>query len=154
MAQDNGQEAQAEGERPYEEELYDQFPRGDEHGFGPDEGFNRFVRINDPDLFTEEAKRDRTIQAFLAAPFSVNYAQFKSSHREAEWYIHKPHRVMAGDVDKIEGVADFPDDPNIVTVVLNHQKTLARFITRSVSVVDQGGKTVGKIDHKEDDGSL
>jgi hypothetical protein len=154
MARDKSGKRDQAGSRPAEERVYDEeFPSGDEARVGIEQGFNRFVRINDPNLFTEEAKRDKTIRAFLEAPFSVNYAQFKSSHRESEWYIHKPHRVMAGDVDRIEGVDEFPDDPNIVTLVMNHHMTLARFITRSISVVDKKGGTVGKIDHKEDDGT-
>jgi hypothetical protein len=155
MARKTARNGEQREPHPYEEEIYDEaFPKGDDEGFGIEQGFNRFVRINDPKLFTAAAKRDKTVQAFLEAPFSVNYAQFKSSHRESEWYIHKPHRVMAGEIDRIEGVEGFPQDPNIVTLVLNHHMTLARFITRSVSVVDEEGKTVGKIDHKEDNGSL
>ena len=48
--------------------LYDAFPAGAEYGYGPDEGFNVFTRLNNPDLFTEEAREDPVIQAFLNAP--------------------------------------------------------------------------------------
>ena len=40
------------------DDLYDQFPDGASAGFGPAQGFNRFVRLNDPTLFTEEARED------------------------------------------------------------------------------------------------
>ena len=135
-----------------EENLYDQFPRGADEGYGPEQGFNTWVRINDPELFTEEARQDPAVQAFLEAPFSVNYAQFKSSHREAEYFIHKPHKAMSGQVEGIEGsVAGFPEDPRIATLVVNHELTLARHITRSLVVED--GAAAGQLIHKEDDGS-
>lgn len=144
-----------------EERLYDQFPRGDESGFGPDQGYNTWVRINDPAHFTEEAKELPAIRAFLGLDredppfFSVNYAQFKSSHREAEWFLHKPHRAMAaGGVEGINGGVDgFPaDNPRIATLVINHDRTLAKFITRALVIED--GAQAGQMIYKEDDGSL
>lgn len=136
-----------------EEALYDQFPRGADHGFGPAEGFNSWVRLNDPGLFTEDALKNPVIQAFLDAPFSVNYAQFKSSHRESEYFLHKPHKAMDGQVNGIEGrVAGFPkENPRIATLVLNHERTLARFITRSLTIED--GAAAGQMIHKEAEGS-
>ncbi len=132
----------------YEERLYDQFPRGDENDFGPEQGFNTWVRVNDEGLFTEEALANPAIRAFVDAPFSVNYAQFKSSHREAEWFIHKPHKAMSGQVEGIQGsVADLPEEPRISTLVLNHERSLAWRITRSMVVED--GAVAGQIIHKE-----
>jgi hypothetical protein len=138
----------------YEERLYDEFPRGAARGFGPDQGYNTWVRINDESLFTDEAKAHPAVREFLDAPFSVNFAQFKSSHREAEWFLHKPHRAMAeGGVEGIlGGVADFPANPRIATLVINHELTLAKFITRAVVIED--GAQAGQMIHKQDDGSL
>jgi len=144
----------------YEEKLYDQFPAGADEGFGPDQGFNTWVRVNDPSLFTDEAKEHPAIRAFLGldrddAPFlSVNFAQFKSSHRETEWFLHKPHRAMAeGGVNGINGgVAGFPANPRIATLVINHDRTLARHVTKAIVIED--GRQAGQMIYKEDDGSL
>lgn len=134
-----------------EEEIYDEFPRGDEHGFGPEQGFNRWVQINNPDLFTDGAREDPVIQQFLAAPFSVNFAQFKSSYRETEYFIHKPSRALGGGVEGIEGRVDgFPDSPEeqrLATLVLNHEIGLAFRITRSLVIED--GAVAGQLIHKE-----
>jgi hypothetical protein len=134
-----------------EEDLYDRFPRGDENEVGPAQGFNRWVRINDPALFTGEAREDPVIRQFLEAPFSVNFAQFKSSHRETEYLIHKPHKAMSGQVEGIEGTVDgFPQSPEqqrIATLVVNHELTLAKYITRSLTIED--GHLAGQMIHKE-----
>ncbi|MGZ6267908.1 MAG: hypothetical protein ACXWNR_05025 [Candidatus Limnocylindrales bacterium] len=125
-----------------EDRLYDQFPSGASEGFGPDEGFDTWVRVNDPSLFTEEALKHPAIQAFVGAPFNVTYAQFKSSHRESEYFIHKPNLAMTGQVSEILGVVDgiSADDPRtpIATLVLNHEQTLALRITRSIVVSGSG----------------
>jgi hypothetical protein len=131
-----------------EEDLYDQFPLGAEHDFGPDQGFNTWVRVNDEALFTEEALSNPAVRAFVDAPFSVNYAQFKSSYRETEYFIHKPHKAMSGQVDGIEGsVAGLPEEPRISTLVVNHERSLAWQITRAMVVED--GAVAGQIIHKE-----
>lgn len=131
-----------------EEDLYDEFPRGAENGFGPDEGFNTWVHINDEGLFTEEALSNPAVRAFVDAPFSVNYAQFKSSYRETEYFIHKPHKAMSGQVEGIEGtVVDFPPDPRISTLVMNHERALAWRITRSLTIED--GSAAAQLIHKE-----
>ncbi len=131
------------------DELYEQFPPGAAAGFGPEQGYNRFVRLNDPELFTEAARNDPVIREFLDAPFSVTYVQFKSSHREAEYYIHKPHRVMGGDVSGDEGaVAGFSaDEPHIGTYVINHDRTLARAIMYAMVLSD--GTQTGQIVYKQ-----
>ncbi len=143
-----------------EEELYDQFPRGDEHGFGPAQGFNRWVQINSPELFTQEARDDPVIKEFLAAPFTVNYAQFKSSYREMEYFLHKPHRAMASadaePQDRVQGIQggipNFPrarEQQRIATFVVNHELTLAKYITRSLTIED--GKQAGQMIHKQEE---
>ncbi len=134
-----------------EDDLYDRFPSGARTGFGPEQGFNVFVRLNDPKLFKKSARENPVIKALLEAPFSIEYAQFKSSHRETEYFIHKPHRAMGGDVDGIKGIEEFPDQAEIVTVVLNHQRTLAKMVTRTLAVVDRDGKQVGQIVHKQEE---
>ena len=104
-------ESDSEGGKFDPDSLYDQFPSGETDGFGTDQGYNTIIQLNDPTLFTEEAQSNPVIKEFLAAPFSVSYVQLKSSHREAEWYIHKPHLAFAGQVPGIQGtVAKFPGD--------------------------------------------
>ncbi|MDP9243742.1 MAG: hypothetical protein M3O77_01505, partial [Chloroflexota bacterium] len=119
-------------------------------------GYNEWVQVNDPGLFTEAARLNPVIQQFLAAPFSVNFAQFKSSYRESEYFIHKPSKAMAGEVEGIEGrVAGFPESPDkqrIATLVLNHEIGLAFRITRSLVVED--GAVAGQLIHKEGESSL
>lgn len=126
----------------FEDQLYDRFPSGAEKGFGPHEGFDTWVRVNDPSLFTEEALKNPAIQAFISAPFNVTYAQFKSSHSESEYFVHKPNRAMTGRAPGIVGVVDgiSGDDPRtpIATLILNHEQTLAVHITRSIVVSGSG----------------
>jgi hypothetical protein len=140
-------ESDSEG-REFEDTLYDQFPRGADDQVGTLEGYNTIVQLNDPSLFTEAALDNPVIKEFLAAPFSVSYIQLKSSHREAEWYIHKPERVLAGGMDGIEGsVPEFPQsDGRIGTYVINHERTLAKSIMRALIIQD--GAQTGQIVHK------
>jgi hypothetical protein len=122
------------------EEKYDEFPPGEEVGVGPETGFNEFTRLNDPKLFTREARSHPVIRAFLEAPFSVTYLQLKSSTRESEWFIHKPHRAMGGELEDrgLHGSVDsFPrEDQRISTLVLNHEETLALRPMRLLIVED------------------
>ena len=129
--------------------LYDQFPDGASQGYGPEQGFNAIIQLNDPELFTDEARRNPVIQEFLSAPFSVSYVQFKSSTREAEYFVHKPHLAMAGVVDGIVGsVSGFPaGNPHIGTFVINHDATLAKSIMRALVIED--GDQAGSMVHKE-----
>lgn len=135
--------------RPDEEKLYDLFPSGESLGFGPDQGFNTIKRLNDPELFTDAARQDPAVQEFLNAPFSVSYVQFKSSTSEAEYFIHKPHRVMGGHVDGVVGSVDgFPaEEPRIGTFVINHDATLAKSIMRALVMED--GAQAGAMIHKQ-----
>lgn len=132
-----------------EEDLYDLFPSGESDGNGHEQGFNRWKKLNDPALFTEEAQNDPTIHEFLTAPFDVNYIQLKSSHRETEYWIHKPFDAMTGKVGGIDGFVERmnDDDPRIATLVINHERTLAVRITRSIVISD--GTTTGQMIHKE-----
>jgi hypothetical protein len=136
-----------------EEALYDAFPAGAENGYGPDEGYNTFTRLNNPELFTDEAKEDPVIQAFLDAPFSFTFAVFKSSTRESEWTLHKPHRVFRGEVPGIGGRVDgFPDDDahaQIGTFVINHDRTMARW--KWFALVAEDGARAGMMVYKEED---
>ena len=133
-----------------EDDLYDQFPAGESDGSGHAEGFNTWKRLNDASLFTEEALSDPAVRAFVDAPFHVTFAQFKSSHRETEYFIHKPHLAMTGQVGGIDGIVEHisGDEPRIATFVVNHERTLARFITRSIVISDDGG-SAGQIIHKQ-----
>jgi hypothetical protein len=134
---------------PFEDAIYDQFPSGEEDDNGVDQGFNTWVRVNDPDLFTEAAKEIPAIAEFLLAPFSLSFAQFKSSHRETEYFLHKPHKAMTGQVEGIEGtVHRFPEDPMLATLVMNHEHTLALHITRTIVVADS--VTAAQLIHKEE----
>jgi hypothetical protein len=137
-----------EGDEFDPDSMYDQFPSGETDGFGPDQGYNTITQLNDPNLFTEEARNDPVIREFLDAPFSVSYVQLKSSHREAEWYIHKPHLVLAGEVEGIQGkVAGFGEsDQRIGTYVMNHELTLAKSIMRALIIED--GAQAGQMIHK------
>jgi hypothetical protein len=142
----------ATGEPAFNEnDMYDRFPRGDETGFGPAEGFNTWVRINDAQLFTEAALGDPAVRAFVDAPFEVNYAQFKSSQRETEYFIHKPVEAMTGQVEGIGGtvgsISGEGHDPTIATLVVNHERSLAFRITRSLVISGDG--TAGQMIHKE-----
>ncbi len=137
-------------DRPFENELYDQFPSGAAEGFGPEEGFNTWIRLNDEQLFTDEARKIPAVRAFLDAPFAVTYAQFKSSHRESEWFIHKPNLAMSGRVEGIEGVVEgITEEPRtpITTLVLHHERTLALHMTRTLVV--SGDTSAGQLLVKE-----
>ncbi|MGH2444920.1 MAG: hypothetical protein ACRDGD_02600 [Candidatus Limnocylindria bacterium] len=140
-----------------EEARYDEFPPGASGPYGPSEGFNSWVQLNDEQWFNDAALANPVIQAFLSAPFTVNYAQFKSSTREAEYYVHKPHKAMRGlpgmdedDPGIVGGVVNLPHDPHIVTLILNHENTMAKKIMRSITV--QEGHVTGQVVHKEEDG--
>ena len=140
---------QSDGDGFNEDKLYDSFPDGADAGYGPSEGFSSYVRLNDEELFTEEARKHPVIRAFLDAPFEVVYAQFKSSTRESEWALHKPHLAMTGQVPGIEGSVErlSRKEPRIGTYIINHENTMARWIWRSLTIAD--GTHTGEIVHKE-----
>jgi hypothetical protein len=146
---------------PWEEELYEQFPSGADHGYGRDQGYNVYRKLNDAALFREDLLNpdhpefDAVLAEFVASGerFSVSFAQFKSSSRESEWTLHKPHRTMAGGIDGIDGPVDkFPADrPHIATFIINHDRTMARW-KQSVIVMEDGAQA-GQIIYKEEDPS-
>lgn len=144
---------------PWEEEHYDRFPSGADHGYGPEQGYNRYVRLNDASLFREQLLDpedpdfDPVLAEFVATGerFSISWAQFKSSSRESEWSLHKPHLAMAGDertgvvgpVDRYPG----PEHAHIATLVINHDRTMARW-KQSVVVMEDGAQA-GQMIYKE-----
>lgn len=132
-----------------ENAKYDEFPHSAE-SFGPKQGFNTWVQLNKREWFRPEVLAENpALEAFVSTTIAFNYAQFKSSYRESEYFIHKPELAMTGQVSGIDGtVAGFPEsDPRIPTLVINHERTLAKKITRSITVGD--GQSAGQIIHKE-----
>jgi hypothetical protein len=135
-----------------ENEAYDRFPAGADLGYGPDKGFNVKRRLNDESLFTEEALADPVIREFVNLPFDVSFLQTKSSTREAEWLIHKPHLVLAGEaggIDVRDGRFDHPG--HITTLMVNHERTMARW--KQSVIMTQDGTDTASIVYKQDDGS-
>lgn len=142
-----------------EDDMYDQFPNGADRGFGPEQGFNRYLKINDRSLFRPElldpdsGEYDAVLAEFADSGdrFSVSFAQFKSSTRESEWALHKPNLTMTGEVPGIEGPVDKypgPDLAHISTFFINHDRTMARW-KQSVVVLEDGAQA-GQMVYKED----
>lgn len=131
-----------------ENNAYDRFPAGAELGYGPDQGFNVKRRLNDARLFTEEALADPVIREFVDLPFDVSFLQTKSSSREAEWYLHKPHLVLSGEVDGFD-VSDgrFPTPGHIVSLFLNHERTMARW--KQSVILTQDGNETASVSYKQ-----
>jgi hypothetical protein len=135
-----------------EDAAYDSFPSGRELGAGREHGFNVKRRVNDASLFTEEALADPVIREFVDLPFDVSFLQTKSSSREAEWLIHKPHLVLAGergDIDVTDGRFKHPG--HITTLMVNHERTMARW--KQSIILTQDGNDTASIVYKQDDGS-
>lgn len=137
-------------EYPEYEDLPDDQKSDDD---GPIDSFNAYRRLNDPNLFTDEARADPVVAAFLEAPFSVTFAKFKSSTRQSEWAIHKPHLAMAGQVEGIEGRVDgFPENPEdarIGTFIVNHENTLG--VRKLFVIVLEDGLQCGQMIYKQGD---
>lgn len=145
-----------------EEAAYNEFPSGEELGYGPAKGFNVKRRLNDARLFTEEALADPVIREFVELPFDVSFLQTKSSTREAEWFIHKPHVVLTRNtksteppkptydgIDVSDGRFDHPG--HITTLMVNHERTMARW--KQSVIITQDGTDTASIVYKQDDGS-
>lgn len=133
-----------------ENEAYDRFPAGADLGYGPEQGFNVKRRLNDASLFTEEALADPVIREFVNLPFDVSFLQTKSSSREAEWLIHKPHLVLAGKaggIDVSDGRFDHPG--HITTLMINHERTMARW--KQSVIMTQDGSDTASIVYKQDE---
>jgi hypothetical protein len=130
--------------------AYDRFPSGTDLGYGPDEGFNVKRRLNDARLFTDEALADPVIREFVELPFDVSFLQTKSSSREAEWYLHKPHLVLSGEVDGID-VSDgrFRTPGHIVSLFLNHERTMARW--KQSVILTQDGNETASVSYKQNE---
>jgi len=131
-------------------DYYNSFPPSDQ-GIDPANGYNRIVKLNDPDLFTLNAQHPNygVIKAFFEAPFKVYFVQLSSSTREAEWYLHVPGRALVGNAPGIEigeGVVFNRESP-IGTHVINHDATLARTVMHALIVDD--GNQAGQIIHKQ-----
>lgn len=125
-----------------EDELYDRFPAGADQGYGPEQGYAVKRRLNDRSLFTEEALADPVIAEFVDLPYHVSYLQTKSSTREAEWLLHKPDRVLAGEVPGFDirpGPTDRP--AHITTLLVNHERTMARWKQTTLLLEDENGDT-------------
>ena len=133
-----------------ENEAYDRFPAGADLGYGPGEGFAVKRRLNEASLFTEEALADPVIREFVNLPFDVSFLQTKSSTREAEWLIHKPHLVLAGEVEGID-VSDgrFDHPGHIATLMVNHERTMARW--KQSVIITQDGTDTASIVYKQEE---
>ena len=140
-----------------ENDLYNQFPSGAESEYGTAQGFNTHLKLNDPDLFdAEQREHNEALKRFLETDeeISISFVAFKSSTRESEWAIHKPHLTfdkeaatgrpdaagleetdIAGKIDKYPG----PDHAHISTFVINHDLTLAR-LKQSIIVMENGAQ--------------
>ena len=135
------------------EDEYDHFPPGSELDSGQDAGFGEIIQLNRRDWFTDEAQANPVIDAFLRAfeddGVSFSYLQLKSSSRESEWLIHKPHLILGGGHDRsgiVGSVQGYRDGTPIGTFVVNHQRTLAWRPTHTMMVAD--GETTGMMIHK------
>jgi hypothetical protein len=148
-------------DHPFENDIYAEFPEGRElagdQRAGTAEGYNTYFRLNDESLFRPEALEEHpALRAFVETgtgerPISISFAQFKSSTRESEWALHKPHLTMDAnrregpegewlrDIDIEGGVDGFPGPhaARIGTFVVNHDVSLARW-KLSVVVVEDG----------------
>lgn len=148
-----------------EDELYQQFPEGRVEGHGTEQGFNTYVRLNDPSIFDPAAlERSPALRAFAESgdAFSVSFAQFKSSTRESEWSLHKPHLTMDADNQKLSGTLPGeldiagsvekypgPELAHIATFIINHDRTMARW-KQSVILVEDG-QQAGQMIYKHPD---
>jgi hypothetical protein len=138
-----------------ENARYNEFPASAEEGFGTAQGYNTYLKLNDPDLFDPaKVQESKALQRFLQTrhEISISFVAWKSSTRESEWALHKPHLTMdktaaaerpdavglegidiEGSVDKYPG----PNAARISTFVINHDATLAR-LKQSVIVMENG----------------
>lgn len=144
---------------------YREFQKDDDHGQGA--GFDTWVWINNPALFRDPAtvpdeQQSAALKAFLdagrndAGRNTVRYyfAQFKSSHVAAEFFIHSPVDAMTdGALPKeidARALAD-EDIERVHTLVMNHEATLAHHSIRTMAAVDDKG-SAGVVVTKEEEG--
>ena len=136
------------------EAEYDRYPSGEEVGFRREDGYGELRQINKREWFTDEAKKDPVIRAFIEAGEGdgerviFSYLQLKSSTRESEWLIHKPHLAFSEDdrTGIVGSVPGYEQGQHIGTFVINHERTLALRPVRAMVVSD--GTEVGTIVHK------
>lgn len=146
------------------DDLYDQFPEGREEGQGTADGYNTYVRLNDPALFAPEALEANPALRLFAhsgddGDFVVAFVRFKSSTRESEWALHKPNLTLdaagqkragllpkdldiAGEVDNYPG----PEGARIATLVIDHERTLSRWPWSALLIED--GQQAGQLIYK------
>jgi len=67
---------------------------------------------------------------------------FADGAEYAEWLIHDPVAALR-DSGLIPGTDEDPEEPRISTMVVNHEKTLKRFIMYALVLVSTNPKTVG-----------
>ena len=136
------------------EAEYDRYPPGEEVGFGREDGYGELRQINKREWFTEDAQNDPVIRAFIEAGEGdgerviFSYLQLKSSTRESEWLIHKPHLALSEDdrTGIVGSVPGYEQGQHIGTFVMNHDRTLALRPVRAMVVSDSN--EVGQIVHK------
>jgi hypothetical protein len=156
----------------FENELYNQFPSGADVDAGTAQGYNTYLKLNDENLFDSgQRETNKELMRFLETneEISIYFVAWKSSTRESEWALHKPHLTMNteaasgraeaagleqtdinGSVDRYPG----PDDARISTFVINHDATLARY-KQSVIVMENGqqaGQMIYKHPPRDDQG--
>lgn len=154
--------------QPFNEgDMYDRFPEGREEGHGTEAGFNTTFRLNDASLFRPELL-DENNDAYIAVlsefvksgdDISISFVQLKSSTRESEWFLHKPHLTfdadgqkrsgglpedldIAGSVERYPG----PEHAHIATMIINHEMTMARW--KQSVIVMENGKAAGQMIYK------
>lgn len=69
-------------------------------------------------------------------------SDFRDGHEYAELLIHDPVAALR-DSGLIPSEKEDPEEPHISTMVVNHEKTLNRFIMYAMVVVSTNPKTVG-----------
>ena len=69
-------------------------------------------------------------------------SDFVDASEYAEWLIHDPVAALR-DSGLIPSAEEDPEEPHISTMVVNHEKTLKRFIMYAMVVVSTNPKTVG-----------
>jgi hypothetical protein len=139
--------------------LYEQFPSGESLNVGPEQGYGRTVRINDPLLFGEwldDPDIGPTLRAFCGlddesegdGPVRVFYTRFASSTAESERFLHKPVEYLRSNPPAVPrgGEPETIDLARLQSLVMHHERSLAWRRTMSVLVVndDEGAQVMHK----------
>lgn len=139
---------------------YREFQEDDDHG--PSAGFDTWVWINNPDLFKDpttvldDPQMSAALQAFIdAGRNTVRYyfAQFKSSHVAAEFFIHSPIDAMTDGVVPEVNARALKDEQveRVHTLVMNHEATLAHHSIKTMAAVNGKGGAGVVVTKEEDD---